>query len=129
TLTTGNVILDDLYVQTHSEIAPGDYAMVAVSDTGCGMDEATKAHIFEPFFTTKEIGKGTGLGLATVYGIIKQSGGHVEVESQPGRGATFKIFLPLVGDTGSHADAPGAENPLRGDETLLLVEDEAGVRN
>jgi PAS domain S-box-containing protein len=128
-LETANVELDRHSKLTHSEIEPGSYVMLAVSDTGTGMDAETLKHIFEPFFTTKDKSKGTGLGLATVYGVVKQSGGHVTVYSEPGRGSTFKIYLPRV-------DAPhisaNEQQPVRaghcGNETVLLVEDEDGVR-
>jgi CheY-like chemotaxis protein len=111
-------------------MTPGDYALLSVSDTGQGMDNETKAHIFEPFFTTKEAGKGTGLGLATVYGIIKQSGGFVWVESSPGNGTRFDIYLPSTTQAIISPDLPSTPAALpRGMETILVVEDEAGVRD
>ncbi len=129
TIETAEVDLDDAYARSHVTVVPGRYIMLAVSDTGMGMDQETQTHIFEPFFTTKEKGKGTGLGLAMVYGIIKQSGGYIWVYSEPRQGATFKIYLPRIEQaTGEAAAAKPASSPSKGNETVLLVEDEPALR-
>lgn len=129
TIETQNVFLDADYAQKYVEVHPGDYVMMAVSDTGSGLDEASRARIFEPYFTTKELGKGTGLGLSTVHGIIKQSGGHIAVYSEVGQGATFKVYLPRLRQQ-MQAEPTAADSCTlnRGTETILLVEDEDLVR-
>ncbi|MCS6975563.1 MAG: response regulator [Gemmatales bacterium] len=130
TISTGNDELTRSQVRRLSDVRAGPYAVLTVTDTGCGMDEATLARVFEPFFTTKVQGKGTGLGLATAYGIVKQSGGHIEVESEPGQGTTFRVYLPIAEE--SIPTVPVAQELTRtpvGTETVLLAEDEAAVRS
>ena len=128
TIETSNVKFDDVYAHQHVETQPGSYVMLAISDTGCGMSEEIKSKIFEPFFTTKEAGRGTGLGLSTVHGIVKQSGGHIWVYSEAGHGTTFKIYFPLMeGQKERQAVAP-KKRRLQGTETLLLVEDNENLR-
>src|SRR6266516_3968683 len=141
TIETGNVELGPGYVETHPGARAGAFALLAVSDTGSGLDTETAAHLFEPFFTTKEVGKGTGLGLATVYGIVKQSEGYITVYSEPGHGTTFKIYLPRAAAPGARPPRPPVPpGPLtltagpskataRGSETILVVEDEEAVRS
>src|SRR5205085_10760507 len=129
TVETSNVYLDEEYASHHVGVESGEYVMLAVSDTGYGMDEETQSRIFEPFFTTKEMGKGTGLGLSTVYGIVRQSGGNVWVYSEVGRGTTFKVYLPRV-DVGVREYRPrdSPEDGARGPETILLAGDDEMVR-
>jgi CheY-like chemotaxis protein len=137
TVRTANVDLDEAAAARLSDIRPGPYVLLEVGDTGVGMDAETRSHLFEPFFTTKEQGKGTGLGLSTVYGTAKQSGGHISVESEPGRGSTFTVYLPRVAAPVAPAERPAPERPGaspealltpgRG-ETILLVEDAQRVR-
>jgi PAS domain S-box-containing protein len=129
TVETANVHLDEAYARQRVGVQPGPYVLLAVTDTGVGMDEHVKAHVFEPFFTTKEQGKGTGLGLATVYGIVQQSGGFIWVYSEPGRGTAFKIYLPRKAASSQDLEpVPTREDSHAGSGTILLVEDEEAVR-
>ncbi len=128
TIETERVIIDEKYCSMHADVVSGEYVLLAVSDNGCGMDRETLSHLFEPFFTTKLMGEGTGLGLATVYGIIKQNNGFINVYSEPGQGTTFKIYLPLY--TARHknlAETTVKKSTVTGNETILLVEDEAMI--
>jgi two-component system, cell cycle sensor histidine kinase and response regulator CckA len=128
TIATNRIALNDKYCLGHAPVIVEDYVMLEVRDTGCGMDEPTKAHVFEPFFTTKQPGKGTGLGLASVYGIVQQSGGYVSISSELGRGTTFKLYFPRVqGQIDSGTTAINTES-IGGNETILLVEDETALR-
>jgi signal transduction histidine kinase len=129
TITTANLDLQDSYTDRRILVKPGSYVQIIVSDTGSGMDAQTQDHIFEPYFTTKELGKGTGLGLAMVYGIVKQSGGHIWVYSEPGHGTSFKIYFPVV--RGFSANPQPLERNValpRGSETILVVDDDASLR-
>jgi two-component system, cell cycle sensor histidine kinase and response regulator CckA len=129
TIETANVEMDRAYVRQHPRVVPGPYVKLTVSDTGHGMDEETLSHIFEPFFTTKEPDKGTGLGLSTVYGIVEQNGGRIEVSSTPGQGTAFSVYLPQVGETAEETfEEQAAPDFKQGTETILLVEDEEVVR-
>jgi len=128
TMATANVTLDERTALARQGAKPGSYVMFAVTDTGTGMDTATQARIFEPFFTTKEVGKGTGLGLSTVFGIVRQSGGAIRVQSEPGHGASFEVYLPRVDEKLDSEKHPIAPKTLHGTETILLVEDEEQLR-
>ncbi len=127
TIETDNVVFDKVYCASHMDIKPGQYVMLAVSDDGCGMDKETLENLFEPFFTTKEVGEGTGLGLAMIYGIVKQNNGFINVSSEPGLGTTFKLYLPRTSEAGEEIGEPIVKPIEKGSETVLLVEDEASI--
>jgi len=128
TIETDNVAFDEAYCDDHADFVPGDFVLLAVSDDGCGMDRDTLDNIFEPFFTTKAVGQGTGLGLSTVYGIVKQNDGVINVYSEPDKGTTFKIYLPRHGREAAVITAKDQENvPVSQGETVLIVEDETSL--
>jgi CheY-like chemotaxis protein len=128
TIETGAAAFDEAYCSEHPGLTPGEYVLLAVTDDGCGMDKKTLDRLFEPFFTTKEVGKGTGLGLATVYGIVKQNNGFISVKSEPGQGTTFRIYLPRHKAKTARMWHEGSAVPdARGQETILLVEDEPAI--
>jgi two-component system cell cycle sensor histidine kinase/response regulator CckA len=128
TIETSNVEIGEDYCSHHTYARPGWYVLLSVSDTGVGMDRATMEQIFEPFFTTKEMGKGTGLGLATVYGIVKQHGGFIEVDSAPGEGTTFQVYLPASAGAPEIRETHSEDVPRKGTETILVAEDHEGLR-
>ena len=129
-IETENVSLDEEYCKSHLGARPGNYVVLAVSDTGHGMDKETRAHIFEPFYTTKGIGHGTGLGLAMVYGMVKSHGGYIMCYSEPGEGTIFKIYFPIIEQRAGLEEPEETEVPLKGGtETILLVEDDETIRN
>jgi nitrogen-specific signal transduction histidine kinase/CheY-like chemotaxis protein len=132
TMNTVNVVLDESYAARNVDVQPGEYVLLRIVDTGVGMDDEVQAHIFEPFFTTKEPGQGTGLGLATVFGIVKQNRGHIEVDSEVGKGTRFRIYIPRADETAdepaSQPRTPAEVRSVRGTETILLAEDDTAVR-
>ncbi len=130
-LSTANVELNESYASKYLDIKPGSYAMLSISDSGKGMDEEVKSRVFEPFFTTKDVGKGTGLGLSTAWGIVRQSGGTIEIYSKPGSGTTFRIYFPVVDDEIEELQKPSARliQGRGGTETILVCEDDPSVRN
>jgi CheY-like chemotaxis protein len=128
TIKTGRKTFDEEYCKEHAGFVPGDFVLLSVKDNGCGMDKGTLDNLFEPFFTTKDVGKGTGLGLATIYGIVKQNNGFINVYSEAGQGSTFRVYLPrLVADEDTDKAEPKKKAAAVGSETILLVEDEPTI--
>jgi two-component system, cell cycle sensor histidine kinase and response regulator CckA len=128
TIETRSVVLDESFQLMHPTVVPGPYAMLTMSDTGIGMTPEIRNRVFEPFFTTKGLGRGTGLGLAVVHGIVAQNGGHIAVYSEPNVGTSFRIYLPVAGEGAAGVEAPAPPESLDGDETILVVEDEESIR-
>jgi len=129
-IETQNILLNDAYCRAHLKAKPGDYVLLTISDTGHGMDAETQDHIFEPFYTTKEAGKGTGLGLAMVYGLVKNHGGRITCYSEPGSWSTFKIYVPAIEHINMRQEAQSGEDmPEGGGETILIVDDEDFIRD
>jgi CheY-like chemotaxis protein len=128
TIETSNAVLEEPYAQARSEVQAGRYALLTMTDTGCGMTPEVRARVFEPFFTTKGVGRGTGLGLSVVHGIVKQSGGHIEVYSEPGMGSVFKVYLPAAEGEISPPVPVQTAPEHHGTETILLVEDDTNLR-
>jgi CheY-like chemotaxis protein len=129
TIEIGRTVFEEAYALEHFEVEPGTYVMLAVADTGVGMDRETREHVFEPFFTTKAQGEGTGLGLATIYGIVSQAGGHIWLYSEPGQGSSFKLYFPDVDEAPAAAPEPAPPTSKPASGTILLVEDEVSVRD
>lgn len=130
TIETSNAVVDPDLGKRFGDLAPGDYVMIAITDTGCGIPETIRSKVFDPFFTTKEVGKGTGLGLSMVYGFIKQSGGHITLDSEEGQGTTFRLYLPRARvESEVEAEPATEQSAVGGTETILVVEDDAMVRS
>jgi len=129
TIETGNTVMDSCFIAAHGFGQPGSYATIMVTDTGMGMDDAIRQRIFEPYFTTKALGRGTGLGLSIAFGIVKQHNGFLECQSEPGKGTTFTVYLPFAASESGQKDVTEAASPPRGEETILIAEDDTAVRS